>query len=120
MDKLQEYKKVGAPSNSQTNDVEKLLQITGNLYATTVIVAKRADQISVALKEELNEKLDAFAYTQDTLEEVMEDAEQIELSKSYERLPKPTLLALQEFMERRISYSDGETLVVPDAIEEDE
>ena len=69
-----------------------------------MIVAKRANQISVELKQELNRKLEEFAYYTDNLEEVFENREQIEISKYYERLPKPTLIALQEFLEDQIYF----------------
>jgi DNA-directed RNA polymerase subunit K/omega len=73
-----------------------------------MIVAKRANQISVELKQELNRKLEEFAYYTDNLEEVFENREQIEISKYYERLPKPTLIATQEFLDDDIYYRMAE------------
>jgi DNA-directed RNA polymerase subunit K/omega len=70
----------------------------GNIYESLVIISKRSNQISVDLKKELNAKLDEFASTTDTLEEIHENKEQIEISKFYERLPNPSIIALNEFM----------------------
>jgi DNA-directed RNA polymerase subunit K/omega len=85
-----------------TRDLTKLDTKTGNLYETIVIIAKRANQISAEMKEELNGKLAEFITTADNLEEIFENREQIEISKYYERLPKPTLIALQEYQEGKI------------------
>ena len=87
-----------------TRDVEKISDSTGNLYRSVVVISKRARQISVNLKEELNNKLAEFATTVDNLEEVFENREQIEISKYYEKLPKPSLVAVQEFLEDKIYY----------------
>ena len=75
---------------------------TGNVYKSVAVISKRANQISVKLKEELNSKLAEFATTVDNLEEVFENREQIEISKYYERLPKPTNLAIEEFLEGKV------------------
>jgi len=75
---------------------------TGNVYMSVSVISKRANQISVKLKEELNSKLAEFATTVDNLEEVFENREQIEISKYYERLPKPTSLAIEEFLEGKV------------------
>jgi DNA-directed RNA polymerase subunit K/omega len=87
-----------------TRDVDKIAAQTGNVYQSVVIISKRARQISINLKEELNNKLAEFATTVDNLEEVFENREQIEISKFYERLPKPTTSALEEFMEGKIMH----------------
>lgn len=87
-----------------TRDVDKIADQTGNIYQSVVIISKRARQIAINLKEELNNKLAEFATTVDNLEEVFENREQIEISKFYERLPKPTTSALEEFMEGKIMY----------------
>lgn len=92
------------PASVVTRDIRQLDAPTGNLYESLVIIAKRANQISANLKEELGNKLSDFAGHNDTLEEVFENREQIELSKQYERMPKPTLLATQEFLEDRIYH----------------
>jgi DNA-directed RNA polymerase subunit K/omega len=75
---------------------------TGNIYETLAIIAKRANQISTEMKEELNSKLSEFASSSDNLEEVFENREQIEVSKHYEKLPKPVLIAIQEYAEGKI------------------
>ena len=77
---------------------------TGNVYESLVVIAKRANQISSELKEELNGKLSEFNTSSDNLEEIFENREQIEISKYYERLPKPTLIALNEFQEKKIYH----------------
>lgn len=99
-----DFKKTKAPSTTLTRDMEKLDKKTGNIYETVVICFKRANQISVELKHELNRKLEEFAYYTDNLEEVFENREQIEISKFYERLPKPTLIALQEYIDDQIYF----------------
>ena len=99
-----DYKKTKAPVTTITRDVEKLDRITGNIYETVAIVARRSNQISSELKKELNRKLEEFAYYTDNLEEVFENREQIEISKFYERLPKPPLIALEEFIDGEIYY----------------
>lgn len=87
-----------------TRDLEKVADITGNIYESLHVVGNRAKQISTSLKEELNTKLSEFASTVDNLEEVFENKEQIEISKFYERMPKPTSLAMEEFMEKKIHF----------------
>jgi len=91
-------------SSLETRDLPELTKETGNVYESIVIVSKRARQISSRLKEELNGKLAEFATTVDNLEEVFENREQIEISKFYERMPKPTTLAIEEFMENKVYY----------------
>ncbi|MFW5890107.1 MAG: DNA-directed RNA polymerase subunit omega [Marinilabiliaceae bacterium] len=99
-----DYKKSNAPLTTVTWDAEELSESTGNIYESVVIVAKRANQIGVEMKEELNKKLQEFASYTDNLEEVFENREQIEISKFYERLPKPSLLAAAEFLEGKVYY----------------
>ncbi len=103
-----DYKKSKASVTTVTRDVNRLDQETNNIYQTVMIIAKRANQISVELKLELNRKLEEFAYYTDNLEEVFENREQIEISKYYERLPKPTLIATQEFLDDDIYYRMSE------------
>lgn len=79
-------------------------QGAGNIYESLVIISKRSNQISVDLKKELNAKLDEFASTTDTLEEIHENKEQIEISKFYERLPNPSIIALNEFMNNDLDW----------------
>ncbi len=87
-----------------TRDVEKMADTTGNVYESLAIISKRARQISTKVKEELNNKLADFASTVDNLEEIFENREQIEISKFYERMPKPTTLAVEEFLESKIMF----------------
>jgi DNA-directed RNA polymerase subunit K/omega len=92
-----DYKKSKAQITTITRDLDKLEDKAGNIYEAVMICAKRANQISIEIKEELNRKLEEFANYTDNLEEVFENREQIEISKFYERLPKHTLIALEEF-----------------------
>jgi DNA-directed RNA polymerase subunit K/omega len=87
-----------------TRDVEKIASQTGNIYESVVVISKRARQIAVNIKEELNNKLAEFATTVDNLEEVFENREQIEISKFYERMPKPTTTATEEFLEGKLNF----------------
>ena len=87
-----------------TRDIEKIAAQTGNLYESVVVISKRARQIAVNIKEELNNKLAEFATTFDNLEEVFENREQIEISKFYERMPKPTTTATEEFLEEKLNF----------------
>jgi DNA-directed RNA polymerase subunit K/omega len=91
-----------------TRDLDKVADKTGNIYESIHIVGQRAKQISTSLKEELNNKLSEFASTVDNLEEVFENKEQIEISKFYERMPKPSTLAMEEFMEGKIYHRTPE------------
>ena len=91
-------------SSIVTRNMAEFAKETGNVYESVAIISKRANQISVKLKEELNSKLAEFATTVDNLEEVFENREQIEISKYYERLPKPTNLAIEEFLEGKVMF----------------
>ena len=99
-----DYKKSKAPVNTVTRDIMDLCDETNNIYESVAIMAKRANQISVEIKQDLNKKLAEFASYNDTLEEVFENREQIEISRYYEKLPKPTLLATQEFADGNIYW----------------
>ena len=101
---MEYYRKSNAPTSTVTRDLELLMKKTENVYETVVIVSRRADQIAVEMKQKLNKKLEEFASYSDNLEEVFENREQIEMSKFYERLPKPTLIALQEWEEDKIFF----------------
>ena len=101
-----DYKKSKAPANTVTRDLPDLWKETGNIYESVAIIAKRANQISVEIKQDLSKKLAEFASYNDTLEEVFENREQIEISRYYEKLPKPTLLATQEYIEGNIYWRD--------------
>lgn len=96
--------KPAIPNTTVTRDVRELDKVTDNIYESIVIISKRANQISNNLKEELHGKLAEFASSNDNLEEVFENREQIEISKHYERMPKPSLIAVDEFLHDKIYY----------------
>ena len=96
------------PSSIVTRNMADFAEQTGNVYMSVSVISKRANQISVKLKEELNSKLAEFATTVDNLEEVFENREQIEISKYYERMPKPTNLAVEEFLEGKVYLRNPE------------
>jgi DNA-directed RNA polymerase subunit K/omega len=93
---------------ADTKDVNLIREKTGNVYESIAIIAKRANQINIALKEELHNKLEEFASHTDSLEEIHENKEQIEISKAYEKMPNPALLATQEFMEDKVYFRRSE------------
>ncbi len=99
-----DYKKTNAPTNTVTRNLMDLCEDTGNIYETVAIIGKRANQISVELKNELSKKLAEFASYNDSLEEVFENREQIEISRFYEKLPKPSLIAAQEYAEHKVYF----------------
>ena len=101
---MMDFKKIDAPVNTTTINKNKVDAPTGNIYEAISIVAKRAVQINGEIKKELLEKLDEFATYNDSLDEIFENKEQIEVSKFYERLPKPQSLAIQEWLEDKIYY----------------
>lgn len=101
-----DYKKSNAPVNTTTRNIMDLCEETGNIYESVVVIAKRSNQIAAEIKQDLNKKLTEFASYNDSLEEVFENREQIEISRYYEKLPKPTLLATQEFIEGNVFYRD--------------
>lgn len=96
--------KKNVPQNTVTRDIKYLAAPTGNIYETVVILAKRANQIALAEKKELNKKLEDFKNDRDSMDEVFENREQIEISKFYERQPKPVLVSVEEFMADELSY----------------
>src|ERR687889_495300 len=104
MSKLRRQLSANTASVVETKSLVDIKAKTGNLYESIAIVAKRANQINIAMKEELHNKLDEFASHTDSLEEIHENKEQIEISRAYERMPNPALLATQEFMENKIYY----------------
>lgn len=100
-----DYKKTNAPINTVTRDMMDLCKDTGNVYETVCIIAKRANQIAAEMKHDLDKKLQEFATPlNDNLEEISENREQIDISRYYENLPKPTLIATQEYIEGKIRY----------------
>ena len=103
-----DYKKTNAPTNTVTRDMVALSSDTGNIYETVCIIAKRANQIAVEMKTDLEKKLQEFASCNDNLEEVFENREQIEISRYYEKLPKPVLIATQENIEGKVYNKNPE------------
>ncbi|HEV7333657.1 MAG TPA: DNA-directed RNA polymerase subunit omega [Flavisolibacter sp.] len=95
-------------NNIETRDINELKSKTGNIYESIAIIAKRANQINISVKEELHNKLDEFATHTDSLEEIHENKEQIEISKAYEKMPNPSILATSEFLEGKIYYRKNE------------
>lgn len=102
------FKKTNAPTTTITRNRYDLEQGTDNIYESTVILSKRANQINNILREELTQKLNEFASSTDNLEEIFENREQIEISKFYESLPKPPAISLQEFTEGKIYFRNPE------------
>ena len=102
--KIMDYKKSKAPTNTVTHNLMDFCKGTDNVYESVAIMSKRANQISAKMKEDLARKLKEFASSNDNLEEVFENREQIEISRYYEKLPKPTLIAAQEFLDDQIYY----------------
>lgn len=100
------YKKTNADPTTVTRDLKNFDRETGNVYESLVVIAKRANQISAEIKEELNSKLSEFVSHTDNLEEIFENREQIEISKYYEKLPKASLIAISEFQEKNIYYKN--------------
>ena len=96
------------PTSTITRDVRELDAKTGNIYESIVVISRRANQISSSLKEELNAKLSEFATSNDNLEEVFENREQIEISRHYERMAKPTAIATQELLEDKLFIKNPE------------
>ncbi|MBO7603815.1 MAG: DNA-directed RNA polymerase subunit omega [Bacteroidales bacterium] len=92
------------PNNTITRDIKDLAAPTGNIYETAVILAQRANQIALAEKKELNKRLEEFRNERDTMEETFENKEQIEISKYFERQPKPGLVAISEFEDGELSF----------------
>ncbi|HUX56604.1 MAG TPA: DNA-directed RNA polymerase subunit omega [Bacteroidales bacterium] len=105
-----DYRKSAAPATTVTRNLDLMTQGTGNIYETVIIVSRRSNQISVEMKQELNSKLEEFASYTDNLEEVFENREQIEISKFYEKLPKPTLIALQELEDGKIFFRNPDSV----------
>lgn len=109
MSKLRRQIGSNTASVVETKSLIEIKNQTGNLYESIAIIAKRANQINIALKEELHNKLEEFASHTDSLEEIHENKEQIEISKAYEKMPNPAILATQEFMEGKIYYRKNDS-----------
>ena len=99
-----DYKKTTAPTNTLTRNMNDFREGTDNVYETVAILGKRSNQIAVEIRDELKKKLEEFSTKQDNLEEVFENREQIEISRFYERMSKPTLIATQEYLENKIYF----------------
>ena len=99
-----DFKNVKAETTAITRQKDQFYVGTGNIYETVCILAKRANQISTEMKDELNKKIEEFANNNDAIEEVFDNREQIEVAKFYERLPKPTLIAIEEFLNDKLYY----------------
>jgi len=108
MSRLRRQANSNTSNTAETKNLTDIKAKTGNLYESIAIIAKRANQINISLKEELHNKLDEFASHTDSLEEIHENKEQIEISRAYERMPNPALLATQEFMEDKVYFRKGE------------
>ncbi len=108
-----DYKKLKTETTTVTRDLRQFDRDTGNIYQSVVIISKRANQIGQEMKEELNSKLEEFATTTDNLEEVFENREQIEIARHYEQLPKPSLIAINEYLHENVYYRVPE--INPDA-----
>lgn len=106
---MKDYKNTGAPESTVTFDKVKIESPTDNIYKAIAIMSKRASQVNEDLKSELIDKLEEFATFNDSLEEVFENKEQIEVSRFYERLPKPTSIAVQEWLDDEIYYRTPDT-----------
>ena len=99
-----DYKKIKTNTTAESLDVVNFEKDTNNIYESIAVLAKRANQIGLEIKEELNEKVAEFQVNNDTLEEIFENREQIEVARYYERLPKPTLMAIHEFLHDEVYY----------------
>lgn len=108
MSKLRRQISANTTNVAETKDLNVIKSKTGNVYESISIIAKRANQINIGLKEELHNKLEEFASHTDSLEEIHENKEQIEISRAYERMPNPALLATQEFLEDKIYHRKNE------------
>ena len=108
MSKLRRQQSANTSNVVETKNLTDIKDKTGNLYESIAVIAKRANQINISLKEELHNKLEEFASHTDSLEEIHENKEQIEISKAYERMPNPALLATAEFMEDKVYYRKNE------------
>ncbi|MBK6963646.1 MAG: DNA-directed RNA polymerase subunit omega [Bacteroidales bacterium] len=99
-----DFKKIKTDTVAVTRNINLLMEPTDNIYESVAIMSKRANQIGLEIKEELNSKISEFAVPSDNLEEVFENREQIEIAKYYEHLPKPTLIAVQEFLNGQVYF----------------
>ena len=103
---MNKYRNTNASETTKTHDRRDIEKPTQNIYEAISIIAKRSNQINSEIKKELHDKLDEFATHNDNLEEIFENKEQIEVSRFYERLPKPYAIAIQEWLDSKIYYRD--------------
>src|SRR6187401_3639450 len=108
MSKLRRQQNANTSNVVETKNLMDIKSKTGNLYESIAVISKRANQINISLKEELHNKLEEFASHTDSLEEIHENKEQIEISKAYERMPNPAILATQEFLEGKVYYRNND------------
>ena len=104
---IMDYKKVKTNSSTVTRNVAEFNKGTDNIYKTVTLISKRSNQITLEIKKELTQKLEEFALSTDNLEEIFENREQIEIAKYYERLPKPTLIAVHEFLHNQLAFREA-------------
>ena len=109
MSKLRRQLSASTSNTAETKNLTDIKNKTGNLYESIAIIAKRANQINITLKDELHNKLEEFASHTDSLEEIHENKEQIEISRAYERMPNPAILATHEFMDNKIYYRKNDS-----------
>ncbi len=105
---MNKYRNSNASNTTKTYDRKDIEKQTDNIYEAISIIAKRSSQINIEIKKELHDKLDEFATHNDNLEEIFENKEQIEVSRFYERLPKPYAIAIQEWLDNKVYYRDTE------------
>jgi DNA-directed RNA polymerase subunit K/omega len=105
---INEELKGRAAKTTETRDLNSLVGTTGNLYKAIAIISKRSEQINTEVREELHSKLEEFSSTTDSLEEIFENKEQIEISRHYEKMPKPMAIAIEEWVDGEIYYRDPE------------
>lgn len=108
MNRLRRQANSNTPSVVETKNLSDIKAVTGNLYRSIAIIGKRANQINISIKEELHNKLEEFASHTDSLEEVHENKEQIEISKAYEKMPNPAILATQEFLDGKVYFREND------------
>ncbi|CAN5523893.1 DNA-directed RNA polymerase subunit omega [soil metagenome] len=108
MNKLRKHMSANTTNVVEAKNLMEIKAPTGNLYESIAIIAKRANQINISLKEELHNKLEEFASHTDSLEEIHENKEQIEISRAYEKMPNPSILATQEFLEGKVYYRNND------------
>ena len=110
----------GLEPNVTARDVKDMVKDTGNIYEVLAVISKRAKQISVDLKSELHSKLEEFAVSSETIEEIHENKEQIEISKFYERMPNPAVISTEEFLSNNIEFRyKNEEVTSDEEVEED-